>query len=89
MPRLIQFTLLVVGLSLTGILEAETTSELSREEQKREVASAGVNTATKVIIVLLLFFVMSAMRTISRKKLERARQRRVKPWEDNGKRSEL
>ena len=89
MPRLIQFSLLAIGLCLTGIVGAETASELSREEQKREVASAGINTATKVIIVLLLFFVMSAMRTISRKKLERARQRRVKPWEDNGKRGAL
>ncbi len=50
-------------------------------EQKREIAETGINTAVKIIIVLLLFFVMAAMRSLNRKRLERSRSRRVKPWE--------
>ncbi|MEM1297603.1 MAG: hypothetical protein AAGH89_19705 [Verrucomicrobiota bacterium] len=86
MPRLIHLVVIAaIGLGFSAILAADADPQTIKEEQKREVASAGISTATKIIIVLLLFFVMSAMRTLSRKKLQRARQRRVKPWEDDGK----
>tara|TARA_R110002096_G_scaffold91625_5_gene207257 strand:+ start:1075 stop:1335 length:261 start_codon:yes stop_codon:yes gene_type:complete len=86
LPRLLQLVLVIVGIGLTGILAEEVIPESpTRDQQKEEVASAGISTVVKIVIVLLLFFVMSAMRTLSRKKLERTRQRRVKPWEDSGK----
>ncbi len=55
------------------------------EQTKREVSAAGLETAIKIIVVLLLFLVMMAMRSLNRRRLERSRRRRVKPWEQNEK----
>ncbi len=66
--------------SKSGI-RAQESGGVIDEETKREVSAAGLETAIKIIVVLLLFLLMMAMRSLHRRKLERSRQRRVKPWE--------